>query len=69
MSLARHFFVDNPNHASSAASWALAAVMSMIKRRLEAFVRGRSAWSQRRELRLKVLTHNIMILLRIEVFY
>jgi hypothetical protein len=44
-------------------------VMSMVKRRLEAFVRGRSAWSQRRELRLKVLTHNLMILLWIEVFY
>ena len=44
-------------------------VMSMIKRRLEAFVRGRTAWSQRRELRLKVLTHNIMILISIEVFY
>ena len=44
-------------------------VISMVKRRLEAFVRGRTAWSQRRELRLKVLTHNVMILLRIEVFY
>jgi Transposase DDE domain len=44
-------------------------VISMLKRRLEAFVRGRSAWSQRRELRLKVLTHNVMILLQIEVFY
>jgi hypothetical protein len=44
-------------------------VISMLKRRLEAFVRGRTAWSQRRELRLKVLTHNVMILLRIEVFY
>jgi hypothetical protein len=44
-------------------------VISMVKRRLEAFVRGRTAWSQRRELRLKVLTHNVMILLRIEIFY
>ena len=44
-------------------------VMSMLKRRLESFVRGRTAWSQRRELRLKVLTHNIMLLLRIELFY
>ena len=44
-------------------------VISMVKRRLEAFVRGRTAWSQRRELRLKVLTHNVMILLRIQVFY
>ena len=42
--------------------------MSMLKRRLEGFVRGRNAWSQRRELRLKVLTHNV-ILLQIEVFY
>ena len=44
-------------------------VVSMLKRRLEPFVRARNAWSQRRELRLKVLTHNVMILLRIEVFY
>jgi hypothetical protein len=44
-------------------------VMSMLKRRLDGFVRGRNAWSQRRELRLKVLTHNVMLLLQIEVFY
>jgi hypothetical protein len=44
-------------------------VISMLKRRLEAFVCGRTAWSQRRELRLKVLTHNVMILIRIELFY
>jgi hypothetical protein len=39
-------------------------VMSMIKRRQGAFVRGRSHHSQSRDLRLKVLTHNIMILRR-----
>ena len=44
-------------------------VVSMVKRRLEAFVRARNAWSKRRELRLKVLTHNVMILLCVEVFY
>jgi hypothetical protein len=44
-------------------------VISMVKRRLEGCVRGHSYWSQRRELRLKVLTHNIMILLSIKVFY
>lgn len=44
-------------------------VVSMVKRRLEACVRGHGCWSQRRELRLKVLTHNIMILLSIDVFY
>lgn len=44
-------------------------VFSMLKRRLEAFLRARTAWSQRRELRLKALTHNIMILFCGEVFY
>ena len=43
--------------------------MSMFKRRLEGFVRARNPWSQRRELRLKVLTHYVMLLLRVEVFY
>jgi Transposase DDE domain len=44
-------------------------VISMIKRRQGAHVRGVTYWSQRRDMRLKVLTHNVMILLRIEVFY
>lgn len=39
-------------------------VVSMIKRRQESFLRSRSYWSQCRDLRLKVLTHNIMILRR-----
>jgi len=38
-------------------------VISMIKRRLEGCIRSHSYWNQRRELRLKVLSHNIMILL------
>ncbi len=37
-------------------------VMSMIKRRQGAHVRGRSYHSQCRDLRLMVLTHNVMIL-------
>jgi hypothetical protein len=44
-------------------------VISMIKRRQGAHVRGTSYWSQCRDLRLKVLTHNVMILLHIKVFY
>jgi hypothetical protein len=44
-------------------------VISMIKRRQGSHVRGINYWSQCRDLRLKVLTHNVMILLRIEVFY
>lgn len=44
-------------------------VISMIKRRQGAHVSGRSYHSQSRELRLLVLTHNIMILVIVEVFY
>ena len=44
-------------------------VMSMIKRRQGAHVRGIGYQSQCRDLRLKVLTHNVMILISVEVFY
>jgi hypothetical protein len=44
-------------------------VMSMIKRRQGSFVRGHSYQSQCRDLRLMALTHNIMLLLLIQVFY
>ena len=44
-------------------------VMSMIKRRQGSHVRGRTYHSQCRDLRLMALTHNVMILLCIEVFY
>ncbi len=44
-------------------------VMSMIKRRQGAHVRGHKFWSQCRDLRLKALTHNVMILVLVGVFY
>ena len=44
-------------------------VISMIKRRQGAHVLGRSYHSQCRDLRLLVLTHNVMILVVVEVFY
>jgi len=44
-------------------------VISMIKRRQGPHVHGRSYWSQCRDLHLLVLTHNVMILVIIEVFY
>ena len=44
-------------------------VISMIKRRQSAHVRGRSYQSQCRDLRLLALTHNVMILMHIGVFY
>ena len=44
-------------------------VMSMIKRRQGAHVRGTTYHSQCRDLRLMALTHNVMILLRKQVFY
>lgn len=44
-------------------------VISMIKRRQGNHVRGRTYQSQCRDLRLMALTHNVMILLRVQVFY
>jgi hypothetical protein len=44
-------------------------VISMIKRRQGAHVPGRSYHSQCRDLRLLVLTHNVMILVVVQVFY
>ena len=43
--------------------------MSVLTRRLDGFVRGRNMRSQRLEFRLNALTHNVMLLLQIEVFY
>lgn len=47
----------------------LSSVMSMIKRRQGSHARGRTYHSRCRDLRLMALTHNVMILLRVELFY
>lgn len=44
-------------------------VISMIKRRQGNHARGRTYQAQCRDLRLMALAHNVMILLRVEVFY
>jgi hypothetical protein len=44
-------------------------VISMIKRRQGNYVNGRSYWSQCRDLRLLALTHNVLILVIVRVFY
>ncbi|MHC4405754.1 MAG: transposase [Planctomycetota bacterium] len=49
--------------------WQVETVVSMIKRRLGPATTGRSYWARRRDLMLMVLTHNIMILWRTDVFY
>jgi hypothetical protein len=51
--------------------WQAETVMSMIKRRLGAAVAGRSDASRSRDVMLKVITHNLMLVVRTlaEVFY
>jgi hypothetical protein len=44
-------------------------VMSMIQRRLGSFLRGRTYLSRCREMRLMTITHNLMILQRVILFY
>jgi hypothetical protein len=41
----------------------------MVKRRLGSALRARSYWSQCREIILRVITHNVMIVVRVKVFY
>jgi hypothetical protein len=49
--------------------WQTETVNSMIKRRLGSALRARSYWSQCREIILRVVTHNVMIVIRVRVFY
>ena len=41
----------------------------MIKRRLGSALRERGYWSQCREIIFRAITHNVMIVARIRVFY
>ncbi|MCA1686476.1 MAG: IS5 family transposase [Planctomycetia bacterium] len=49
--------------------WQTETVNSMIKRRLGSALRARSYWSQCREIILRVVTHNVMVVIRVRVFY
>jgi hypothetical protein len=49
--------------------WQVETVNSMIKRLLDAALRARTYWSQSREIVLRVITLNLMILRQRQVFY
>ena len=49
--------------------WQVETVNSMLKRLLGSAMRARKYWSQCREILLRAITHNIMILRRRQVFY
>ena len=49
--------------------WQTETVNSMIKRRLGSALRARSYWSQCREIILRAITHNVMIVIRVRVIY
>ena len=49
--------------------WQIETVFSMFKRNLGSALRGRRYHSQTREIRLRILTHNLMILLPSPMFY
>jgi hypothetical protein len=42
--------------------WQCETVMSMIKRNLGSALRGRTPWSRRRDMQLKAITHDFMVL-------
>jgi len=49
--------------------WQIECVFSMLKRNTGSSLRARRYHSQTREIRARILTHNLMILLRIWMFY
>ena len=49
--------------------WQVETVFSMIKRNLGSALRSRSYWAQCRELLLLAITHNLTILMAVELFY
>ena len=49
--------------------WQIETVFSMLKRNMGASLRARRYHTQSREIRLRILTHNIMILLLQRMFY
>jgi hypothetical protein len=49
--------------------WQVETVNSMLKRLLDSALRARTYWSQCRELVLRAITHNLMIVRRLRVFY
>ena len=51
------------------ARWQVETVNSMLKRLLDSALRARKPWNQQREIVLRALTLNIMILRRAKVFY
>ena len=65
-----HYYFQRPKERRSYGQrWQVETVMSMIKRRLGETLSARSYRRQCRAILLKVITHNVLILLRREVFY
>lgn len=61
---------QHPQRTRYGQRWQVETIFSMIKRNLGDAIREHTYWSQGRGMLLKVLTHNVMILLRGgEVFY
>ena len=65
----RTYFERPPERRCYGQRWQVETVMSMIKRRLGETLSARSYRRQSRALLLKVITHNVLILLLKEVFY
>ncbi len=42
--------------------WQVETVNSMMKRNLGSALSGKTAWSRKRDMRLKALTHDLMVL-------
>ncbi len=65
-----HFYFQRPkDHRTYGQRWQVETVMSMMKRRLGETVAARSHRRQCRAMLLKVIAHNILILMQQQLFY
>ncbi|MBI5764050.1 MAG: transposase [Planctomycetes bacterium] len=65
----RTYFKRPPERRQYGQRWQVETVISMIKRRLGETLNTHSFHRQNRSLHLKVITHNLMIVRRVVVFY
>jgi len=65
----RRWMAAHLHHTRYSQRWQCETVNSMLKRLQGSALRARTYWSQTRELHLRIITHNLMILRRKWVFY
>jgi hypothetical protein len=60
--MARRLKKGLPDHKCYCQRWQIETVNSMVKRNLSSACRSRTAWGRKRDILLRAVTHNLMII-------